>query len=65
MSKYTVEVYLHNVAQIFAGVGVNNPRWDKLGQIDFYLCCQLQAYSRANPLPTRVSPIPIALLHEC
>ena len=47
--KRTVEAYLRDVAQIFAGVGADDPRLDKLGHINFHLGWQLRCYSKADP----------------
>ena len=63
--KCTTEGYLRNVAQIFFGVGVAEPRLDHLSRIGFRLVRQLCAYYRMYTPPTCAHPIHVALLHEC
>ena len=53
------------MAQIFASVGVKEPRLDILGKIYFPLYRQLRAYSREDPPPDRVYPIPIVIIRKC
>ena len=49
VKKRTLEGYLRNVAQIFAGVGADDPHLENLGKIYFHLYRQLCAYARAEP----------------
>eukprot|EP00957_Ditylum_brightwellii_P088274 6725067-Ditylum_brightwellii.AAC.2 len=60
--KCQVEQYLRSVAQIFASVGACNPRMDAMGAIDFRLQRQLRFYSKGDPPPARVKPVPLSLL---
>ena len=43
-------------------MGAKDPRKDAHGKIDFRLQRQLRGYSRADPPPTRVKPVPITLV---
>jgi hypothetical protein len=60
--KRTVEQYLRSVAQIFTSVGAPDPRHDRLGKTDFRLYRQFRTYSKQDPPPTRVRPVPLQLL---
>ena len=64
-NKRTVEGYLGDVAQIFAGVGTNDPHMYVLGKVENFLSRQLHAYARSYLHKYHVRPVPIALLHEC
>jgi hypothetical protein len=57
-----VEDALHVVGQGFAQLGTSDPRLTSSGSIDFYFQCQLRGYTRANPPPDRVKPIPISVI---
>ena len=61
--KRYIEGYLQYVVKISAGVDPGNPHLDNLGRINFCLGWKVCAYSCADPMPTQVRPIPIALLH--
>jgi hypothetical protein len=58
----TVEVALRFVVQTFASLGQRDPRLQASGRLDFRLHRQLQAYTKADPPPTRVKPIPLQVL---
>jgi hypothetical protein len=60
----TVEDSLRAVGQTFAALGAPDPRLDRHGNIDFRLQRQLRGYSRADPPPNRVKPIPTQILHH-
>ena len=62
--NHMVEVYFHNLAQIFDGVEAKYPHLEKLGKISFWSGRILRTYSRVYPTPNQVVPIPISLLHE-
>ena len=44
-------------------LGTPDPRLNHVGQIDFRLQRQLRSYSKEDPPPNRVKPIPVQLLH--
>jgi hypothetical protein len=50
------------VAQIFSSVGAPDPLHDRLGKTDFHLYRQFGTYSKQDPPPTRVRPVPLQLL---
>ena len=58
----TVEDALRAVGQAFASVGAKDIRKDTVGSIDFRIQRQLRSYTRADPPPDRVKPIPIPLI---
>ena len=49
VNKRTLEGYLCNMADIFTGMGVDDPRLDVLGKIGFLLSWQLCDYAQAYP----------------
>jgi hypothetical protein len=60
----TVEGALQAVGQTFASLGYADPRLQPSGKLDLRLQCQLQGYSKLNPPPTRVKPIPFQIIHH-
>ena len=53
-----MEQYLRSIGQIFASVGANNPRHNKLGKLDFWLGRKLVTYAKRNPSPNASLPNP-------
>ena len=62
--KRQVEQYLHAVGQVLTSMGACDPRHDTFGKTDFRISRQLRSYTRADPAPQRVKPLPIAVLHN-
>jgi hypothetical protein len=60
----TVEDSLRAIGQTFAALGTLDPRLDQHGNIDFRIQQQLRGYSRADPPPNRVKPIPIQIIRH-
>lgn len=60
----TVEDALRAVGQGFTRMGAPDPRLTPSGTIDFRLQRQLRSYTRADPPPSRVKPIPISVIHH-
>jgi len=58
----TVEDSLRAVGQAFTSVGAKDPRLNDAGEMDFRLHRQLMSYSKGDPPPQRVKPIPIQVL---
>jgi len=58
----TVEDAVRHVAQTFSSVGSRDPRLNDDGKMDFRLKRQLAAYTREDPPPSRVKPIPVQLI---
>ena len=58
----TVEDALRSVGQTFASVGTQDPRLNTLGKIDFRIQRQLACYTRQDPPPNRVKPVPVPIL---
>jgi hypothetical protein len=61
----TVEEYLRSVGQGFTSVGAPDPR-HQVGTrlLDFRLYRQLRCYAKEDPPPSRVKPLPLAILHN-
>jgi hypothetical protein len=60
----TVEDSLRAIGQTFAALGASDPRLDAHGNIDFRIQRQLRGYSRVDPPPNRVKPIPVQILRH-
>ena len=60
----TVEDSVRSIAQTFCRVGAPDPRLDSNHHIDFRLQRQYRAYSKKDPPPTRVKPIPVSVLTQ-
>ncbi len=60
----TVEDALHSVGQAFSGMGAPDPWLTAQGKIDFRIQRQLRCYSKQDPPPNRVKPIPIPVLRS-
>jgi hypothetical protein len=58
----TVEDALRGVDQTLASVGAADPRLNSVGAIDFRIQRQLSCYSKQDPPPNRVKPIPVPIL---
>lgn len=58
----TVEDAVRSVGQTFATVGSPDPRLNYVGKIDFRIQRQLSCYSKQDPPPNRVKPIPVPIL---
>jgi hypothetical protein len=61
----TVKDYLRSVGQGFTSVGALDPR-HQVGTTltDFRLYRQLRCYAKQDPPPSRVKPLPLAVLHN-
>jgi hypothetical protein len=60
----TVGDALCAVGQTFALLGAPDPRKDSLGNIDYRLRLVLRSFSRKDPAPHRVKPVPISILQN-
>jgi hypothetical protein len=60
----TVEDSLRAIGQTFASLGASDPRRDSHGSIDFRIQRQLRGYSRLDPPPNRVKPIPVQIIRH-
>jgi hypothetical protein len=58
----TVEDAIRAVAQAHTILGAKDPRKDDFGKIDYRLTRQLRSYSKVDPPPKRVKPVPITLV---
>ena len=58
----TVSDALCAVGQTLARLGANDARKDKHGKVDYRISQQIRSYSRADPPPTRVKPLPITIV---
>ena len=59
----TAEDALRSIRQTFTAMGAPDPRLTATGDVDFRLARQLRFYSKDDPPPARVKPIPVAVLH--
>jgi hypothetical protein len=50
------------VGQTFARLGAPDPRLTPLGTLDYRLASLFRAWSKADPAPTRVPPLPVPVL---
>jgi hypothetical protein len=60
----TVGDALRAVGQTIAKLGFADPRLLPSGKLTFRLSCQLSCYSKSDPPPSRVKPIPVSVLHH-
>jgi hypothetical protein len=60
----TVENALRAVGQTFASLGFPDPRLQHSGKLDLRIQRQLKTYSKQDPPPHRVKPIPLQILLE-
>jgi hypothetical protein len=60
----TVEGALWSVGQTLTGMGSSDPRNTLQGKLDFRLKRMLACYSREDPPPNRVKPIPVPILRH-
>jgi len=58
----TVSDAIRLVGQTMASMGARDARTDTTGMLDFRLSRQFRSYTREDPPPTRVKPIPISLI---
>ncbi len=60
----TVEDYVRSVGQTFLQLGKIDPRLNTSGTIDFRLQRMLASYSKEDPPPNRVKPVPVQVLRR-
>ena len=60
----TVEDALRSIGQTFSGLGAADPRLIQHGKIDFRLSRQLASYSKEDPPPNRVKPVPLQVIRH-
>ena len=60
----SAEDYVRSVAQTFLSLGAPDPRLNSNGDTDFRLTRQLKCYSKADPPPNRVKPVPIMVIRH-
>jgi hypothetical protein len=60
----TVEGALRAVGQAFTALGSPDPRLTATGSTEFRLSRQLRSYSKLDPPPQRVKPIPVDVIHH-
>jgi hypothetical protein len=58
----TVEDTLWAMGQAFATLGQPDPYLTAMGKLDLRLSCQLLAYKKQDPPPSRVKPIPLPVI---
>lgn len=60
----TVSTALRHIGQTLAYMGTPDPRLDCQGSVDLRLRHQLRHYSKSDPPPRRVQPIPVQILRH-
>ena len=60
----SAEDYLRSVAQTYLSLGAPDPRADDAGNVDFRIRQMLKAYSKTDPAPNRVKPVPVPVLRR-
>lgn len=60
----TVEDAVRAVGQAFTSVGAADPRLNLFGKLDFRLQRQLACYTKRDPPPSRVKPVPLPILQH-
>ena len=58
----TVQDAVRSVAQTLTALGARDPRLSASGKIDYRLQLQYRCYTRQDPPPNRVKPIPVQIL---
>ena len=62
--KRTVEQHIRAVGQGNTSLGASGPRHNKHGTIDFRIYRQLRSYTREDPPPARVKPLPTSVIQH-
>lgn len=60
----TVEDYVRSIGQTYLAMGASDPRLNTSGNIDFRLQRMLSCYSKADPPPNRVKPVPVQVIRR-
>jgi hypothetical protein len=60
----TVEDAIRSVDQTFSSMGTIDPRLTRQGKIDFCLQRHLAAYTKEDPPPNRVKPVPVSVIQH-
>ena len=60
----TVEDYVRSVGQTYLAMGASDPRLNTSGNIDFRLQRMLSCYSKQDPPPNRVKPVPVQVIRR-
>ena len=60
----TVEDDVQSIGQAIAMLGAKDPRMTSTGKLDGRIQLQFRCYSRQDPLPSRVKPIPVQVLRR-
>jgi hypothetical protein len=53
-----------SIGQTFLSMGTIDPRLTRQSKIDFRLQRQLAAYTKEDPLPNRVKPVPVSVIQH-
>ena len=60
----TAEDAVRSIGQALAALGLADPRYGKDGKINIRLRFQLRCYTKQDPAPNRVKPVPIIFLRK-
>ena len=59
-----VEDYVRSIEQKNLNMGASDPRLNTSGNIDVRLQQMLSCYSKKDPPPNRVKPVPVQVIHR-
>ena len=62
IKKRYVKEYLRSISKIFVSVGANDPHFNRMGELDFWLGRQLASYQKEYYPPTRVRTFPARVI---
>ena len=60
----TVEDYVRSVGQTYLAMGAQDPRLNTSGNMEFRLQRMLSCYSKQDPPPNRVKPVPVQVIRR-
>jgi hypothetical protein len=60
----TAEDYIRSVGQTFALLGHPDPRLNAVGKVDYRLNRMLRSFTKQDPPPNRVKPVPVQVLRH-
>ena len=62
IKKRYVKEYLRSISKIFVFVGANDPHYNRMGELDFWLGRQLASYQREDSTPRGARPLPVSII---
>ena len=62
IKKRLVNLYLRSIGKIFASMGANDSRQNRMEKLNFRLVIQLESYHKEDSPPTIVQPLPVNVI---